>query len=813
MSKPPLTGDVVVDFSSGIAGAYVTKILADAGATVVKVEDRGGDPLRKWTACGVDVPEGDDGALFQFLACSKQSVVVDPNSSADVAMLHSLIDSANGVVWSPGSEIAALPEFEPRAISKRAPHATVMSITNFGLDGPWKNRVATEATIQTWSGSPGQRGTLERSPLLAGGGAGEWETGLCAAVSYLASRYRTFAEGKNVGELVDVSALESNCLTMVMYPVTYPTIAGAPRTDVRAVMLPGIYEAKDGYVGFMVVTGQQWLDFCAMIEHPEWAEDETLGRIANRMARRNELLPHIQAWIGERTCDEIAELATLLRIPVAVLGNGETLPKADHLIEREMYRPNPRSGFAQPGNFYRFGGSATTHTPEAPPHLGEHTEQIRTSPRTKIVAGSLPTNRPRPFEGLRVADFTANWAGPIIAHVLGMLGADVIKIESAQRPDPLRFNSVKPFSEDRFWEWSPLQHGPNTSKRGITLDMQSKRGQEIAMELLKISDITMENFSPRVVEQWGLTWDRLKEINPRLIFVRAPAYGIDGPWRERTGYAQTIEMTSGLAWVTGHPDEAPDIPNGMCDPNAGLHALVALLLALEHRRKTGEGMLLETPMVGGALNVGSVQVIEFSAYGHLLGREGNRSPSAAPQNIYRTATSDLPHNQGRWVTISVATDSQWAALKNALGNPAWASAAAYDTFKGRRANHDAIDAELSSWCAAQEADAIVELLDSAGVPSAKVIMPHEQINNPQLQSRGFFTDLVHPVTGKNTHGGFPAIFSTGPDPAHLHTSPPPCLGQHNKEVLGGLLGMSDAELAQLEADGVIGTKVGGGSAW
>ena len=395
-----------------------------------------------------------------------------------------------------------------------------------------------------------------------------------------------------------------------------------------------------------------------------------------------------------------------------------------------------------------------------------------------------------------------------------MLGADVIKIESAQRPDPLRFNTVKAFTEDQFWEWSPLQHGPNTSKRGITLDMSSKRGQELAMDLLRVSDITMENFSPRVVEQWGLTWDRLKEVNPRLIFVRAPAYGIDGPWRDRVGYAQTIEMTSGLAWVTGYPDDSPDIPNGVCDPNAGLHALAALLLALEHRRKTGEGMLLESPMVGGALNVGAEQMIEFTAYGKLLNRDGNRSPAAAPQNIYRSATEDLPMNQGRWVTIAIETDAQWSAFKHAIGNPGWASKADYDTAKGRRANHDAIDTEISAWCAAREADAIVELLNQANVPAAKVILPHEQIDNPQLHSRGFFTELVHPVTGKNTHGGFPAIFSAGPNPLQLHTSPPPTLGQHNRDVLGGLLGISDDELAKLEAEGVIGTRVGGGgSAW
>jgi crotonobetainyl-CoA:carnitine CoA-transferase CaiB-like acyl-CoA transferase len=251
----------------------------------------------------------------------------------------------------------------------------------------------------------------------------------------------------------------------------------------------------------------------------------------------------------------------------------------------------------------------------------------------------------------------------------------------------------------------------------------------------------------------------------------------------------------------------------VCDPNAGLHATVALILALEHRRRTGEGMLLEVPMVGGALNVAGEQVVEYSAYGRLLQHDGNRSSAAVPQGIYRTATDDLPFDQGRWVTISVATDEQWLGLRRAIGDPAWAASAALDSATGRRDGHDAIDRELAAWCATRDADTIVDRLWAEGVPVAKVMMPHEQLQVPQLAARGFFTTLDHPVTGPNVHGGFPAIFGGGPLPSELHTSPPPLLGQHNHEVLGGVLGLSEAEIETLERDGVIGTKVGGGMAW
>ena len=312
--------------------------------------------------------------------------------------------------------------------------------------------------------------------------------------------------------------------------------------------------------------------------------------------------------------------------------------------------------------------------------------------------------------------------------------------------------------------------------------MSSGRGRELALELLRHSDVAAENYSPRVVEEWGFTWDRLQSLNPALIFVRAPAYGLSGPWRERVGYAQTIEMTAGLAWVTGPKDAAPDIPNGLCDPNAGLHATIALLLALEHRRKTGEGMLLEVPMVGGALNIAGEQVVEYSAYGRLLERDGNRSPSAAPQGIYKSATDDLPFDQGRWVTIAVETEAQWHGLCRALGEPDWASAADLQTMAGRRAAHDAIDEALSTWCAPRDADAIVDALWAAGVPAAKVVLPHEQASNPQLLARQYFTTVTHPVTGENLHGGFPGDVLGGsgagrPPPratAHARPAQPRC---------------------------------------
>ncbi len=811
MTLHPLDGEVVVDLSTGIAGAYTSKLLADAGATVTKVEPPGGDPLRRFSASGATLASDHDGALFQYLSCSKRSVVANPAASDDVALVVELVRAADGVVWSPGSPLTELAALSPAALRATAPHATVLTVTPFGLDGPWAGRPATEATLQALCGSAGQRGTVATPPLLAGGRLGDWEAGMVGGLAYLISRHRRVAGAP--GELVDVSALEAQALAMVMYPATYVSIAGAPMRPVRVTNLPNIHASRDGYVGFMVVTGQQWLDFAAMVGRPDWVDDESLLRVRERIARRAELLTTIDGWMASRSSAEIVELASAFRIPVAVLGNGASLLDADHLSERHWFVTNPRGGFLQPDVPYTLGASASRRPVTAPPLLGEHTDAARSATRTPRPPP--PAAWPgRPFAGLRVVDFCNNWAGPVIGHVFALFGADVIKVESAQHPDPLRFNTVKSAVDDLFWEWSPLQHGPNTGKRDLTLDMSTDRGRDLAVRLIAQADVVVENFSPRVMEQWRLTPDVVSAVNPRAIFVRAPAYGLTGPWRDRVGYAQTIEMTSGLAWVTGLPDQPPEIPNGPCDPIAGLHATIAALLALEHRRRTGEGMLVEAPMVGGALSVAAEQIVEYGAYGAVLGRDGNRSPAAAPQGAYRTADDDLPFDQGRWVMVSVETDGQWSALVDALSFHDLAADPALMTATGRRAAHDEIDAHLAAWCATRKADDVVDLLWAQGVPAAKVHLPHEQAELAQLRARRYFTTVVHPITGPNVHGGFPATFSGGPDPAVLHPGPPPTLGQHNREILAGQLGLTDEEITDLENAGVIGTRPAGlGTAW
>ena len=283
--------------------------------------------------------------------------------------------------------------------------------------------------------------------------------------------------------------------------------------------------------------------------------------------------------------------------------------------------------------------------------------------------------------------------------------------------------------------------------------------------------------------------------------LRMPGFGLEGPWRDEAAFAFVIEDASGLTWLTGHPDLLPFEPYCIGDPNAGLHALFGLMLALEHRDRTGEGGLVETAMVDAAANVAAEQPIEFSAYGALLARDGNRGPSAAPQNLYQAAGPDEDGRDDAWVAIAVATDEQWLSLRRALGEPDWAADPALATAEGRRRDHDRIDELLGAWCRERAASVIVESLWDVGVPVGRVVQPHRQPELPQLESRDFFEEVLHPVIGTSRYSTLPMKFSRGP--ARLHQRHAPLLGEHNEELLGGL-GLTRSEIDALETEGIIG---------
>ncbi len=665
----PLEGLRLLDLSSGIAGAYCAKLLVDGGADAIKVEGPAGDPLRRWWASGLgDEPPG-TGALFEWLNASKRSVVADVATAEGLALVRDLVRRSDVVLESfPAGQIEAF-GLGPAQIRAQRPQTVLVSISDLGRGAGQEDTVFSELLLQSLSGSVHGRGHPDRFPLVAGGRLGEWATGVYAAVGALVAWRR--ARECGVGEHVDVSRLESMAVSLVGYASMMRHIQGeAAKPYTRSVEIPSVERASDGWIGFCTVTNTQWQAFAVMAEQYARAEGEW-SLLSYRQAHRDEAEGMIEAFTSRHRVEDLLKEAATFRVPAAPVVGGARIPEIEPFRSMEVYVRPPNGRFLAPRAPFRFSRNDVRPL-GASPAIGEHTEDITSAAGADRGASSadvpVVAARPLPFAGLRVIDFSAFWAGPYAAALLAALGADVIKVESIGRPDPIRFSSGAPPSDPQWHEKSALFGSCNANKRGVTLALDTPEGRDLALRLIGGADIVIENFTPRVMEQFGLGYAHLADVRPDIVMLRISAFGATGPWRDRGGFAQTMEQITGMAWITGHADGPPLIPRGACDPIGGMHAVVALLMALEHRDRTGEGQLVEVPLVETSANVAAEVVIEWSAYGRELVRDGNHGPEGSPQGVYRCEGAD------RWVALSCLEDAHWDRLRAAVGSPAWACA-------------------------------------------------------------------------------------------------------------------------------------------
>jgi crotonobetainyl-CoA:carnitine CoA-transferase CaiB-like acyl-CoA transferase len=565
----------------------------------------------------------------------------------------------------------------------------------------------------------------------------------------------------------------------------------------RSIQLPSIEPSNDGCVVFTANSAQQFQDFLVLIERSDLLDDPELAQVGKRFSRRAEFLDAVRAHTRTRTSAELLDEAASLRIPAAPVLDAPGVLAFEHFADRDVFVRSPSGRFLQPRVPYRIEGFAPR--PFAPaPARGADDGAVEWSVPTGLRTDPDDAWR-LPLRGTKVVDLTAWWAGPSATLALAALGADVVKVESVARPDQMRLAATKHPPAEAWWEWGPIFHGTNLSKRDVTLDLGSPDGLALLRRLVEGADVLIENFTPRVIDHFGLDFDSLRARNRRLIMVRMPAFGLDGPWRDRNGFAQTMEAVSGLAWRTGFQDELPTLVLGVCDPLAGAHTAFATLLALDAREQTGEGMLVESVMVESALNVAAEAIVEYGAGGPAPGRLGNRGPDASPQGVYPGSADDS------WVALAVESDAQWDALVNALGSPPWAADAALRTTDGRRAHHDLLDEHLRDWTSTRSTEEAAATLSAAGVPAEVVIAARDVLHNPQLRDRGLFETEDHPVTGPHPVPTLPFRF-THVD-RWLH-APSPTLGQHNDEVLGDL-GVDGDELEGLRVNHVIGERLVG----
>ncbi|MDR3658189.1 MAG: CoA transferase [Mycobacterium sp.] len=785
ISRPtPLHDLRVVEISDRIAGSYCGKLLVDAGAQVRKLEPPQGDWLRRYSATCSSVPDGSDSPFYSYLNAGKRSMTLAPDSERYRAELA----AADVVVLTAGRSRAESLGIDPRRLLADSPRAIVVTVSDFGWNGPYADRPASEFTLQAWSGSPGFRGDPAGPPIAIGGDLGEYMGGVYAAFGALAVRRRV--ERGGTGEHLDLSMLEA-ITAMQSSEWLHSGLLRVPPIR-RTLEVPSIEPAKDGYVGITMVTGQQWLDFAAMVECPELEEIEQLRFQIGRWQYRDLIRELIRPWLAERTVEEIVGLGQLFRLPIAALGNGSTIRDTEYARQRGAFVRNP-AGFHQPRPPWLMSVCAPA-PPRGTAPVGADDGELAWEKRT---FDAEPVRRGLPLAGVRIIDLTAFWAGPAATHLLAAFGADVVKVESIQRPDGIRYSGGMRTDVDDWWEYGWVFQAMNTNKRSLTLDLGSEKGHRLFTELAAGADVVIENFSPRVMDQFGLTADVLLEANPKLVVARMPAFGLDGPWRDRVGFAPTMEQIAGLAWVTGLPEAPPVAPRGACDPLAGVHAAFTVLAALSFAERTGTGQLVELPMLETVLNATAIQAIESDVFGKTLSRRGNRGHCDVVQNLYRCAGED------HWIAVTVRDDRQWRALVELMDRPSWCDETLAGV-AGRRTCADDIDGRLADWFAGQKRDSVVERLADAGIPAAPVVSPSLVTENPQLRDRGFFESLHHASTGTNLYPCPPFAALAGRD--RWLRRPPPRLGEHNEQVLRERCGLTEEELSHLATCGVIGTR-------
>lgn len=400
---------------------------------------------------------------------------------------------------------------------------------------------------------------------------------------------------------------------------------------------------------------------------------------------------------------------------------------------------------------------------------------------------------------LRALDLSMGWAGPLVTQLLAeMPGVEVIKVEDTRNYDWWRGSHAMAPPEMRPIERSPVFNTANRGKLGITLDLSGPRGIEILKRLVKFSDLLVENFSPGVMDRLGLGFAVLSEINPGLIMLSMPAFGADGPECNARGYGMTMEAMAGVTGLCAYRgDDRPYmLENALGDPVTGLNGAFAIMCAIHERKRTGRGQHVEIAQVEGVIPMIGPQLIECQL-GEAPARIGDRHPTHAPHGIFRCAGDDS------WIAIAIDDDARFRAFAEILGAPRLTDDPRFAAESGRKANEDALAAELNPLFQTCAADEIAEKLSRAGIIAAPVNPPPQVLADPQLSARGFFVPVDRAVVGVHLYPSSAAHLAATPlDP----TRPAPLLGEHNAKVMRELLGMDAGEIERLERDGVIGTR-------
>lgn len=817
-----LSGIRVLDLTDE-RGHQAGKILGELGADVIKIEPPGGDPLR---ARGPFVGgEFHPEASVPWLAAntSKRGVVLDLADLGGRADFLELVAASDVVLesFAPGTMESWGLDFP--SLASAHPGLVHCAITPFGSTGPRAGWKAHDLAIVAAGGNAALTGDPDRAPLVSSAPTSYLHAAAEAVVGMLFALHRRARTGR--GDFVDVSMQECQLATLLTAPGQY-ALTGKARRRVGSKIgrTREIWRVRDGWVSFGLRGGPARAPGLRalvelMDEHgaaPEWLRGFDWAHFDPAKVDDTQLAvleSTFAAFFESRTMADLYSAAVARRLMLAPCQDAAATLADPQLRARGLFVPVSTGPFGHgrmevPGTFARTSDCAIGVRCRAP-GLGEHESSVWSDVRAARAAAfprSSPGEDQRPraeaaaplFTGLRILELGAGAAGPVAARYFVEHGAQVIRVESASRPDFIRLLHLggAGSSDVAALDRAPMFAMLNAGKKSVALDLTGSEARVLVARLARESDVVIENFTPGVLAKWGLAPNALFEKNRRLIVVSSSLFGQTGPHRDYPGFGGQGAALAGFNHLTGWPDREPIGPYGtITDSLAPRFLAAAVAAALLERERTGTGRILDVSQVETGVYALSAAIAEASACGASRGRLGNRSPWAAPHGIYPCAGDD------RWLALAVWSESEWRALVAFLGEPAWCRNERFADLEARLANVVILDQHLAEWTRSEDADALAERLQAAGIEAAAVADCAALLGDPQLAHRGHFVRVPHPALGEVAAERCGFRLASAAAVSGL-TRGGPGLGEHSREVLAAI-GVGNDDYARLVRERVV----------
>lgn len=789
-AERPLEGTRVVDLAD-VRGELAGRLLADLGADVIRVEPRAGAQSRALPPFDA---EG-ESLYFAYRNANKRGLVLDlETEAADRATLEDLLSRADVLIESEQPGRMAAWGLAPEALSDRFPHLIVLSISDFGQTGPYRDWIATDSTLSAFGGMQFKAGLPTREPLFSPGAMCYDIAGMLGAWSVLAALYQR--ERTGWGQAIDLSVVEAVAQqtdwSFSNGSMTHASGGDAMQMRVGSGPVYPIFPCKTGFVRIVMMAPRQWHAMREWLGDPDYLQDPKYDSFLGRMEiadALNVMIGDLFATMGHEEVAVEAQRRGIVCTPV--LTPDEVLDNV-HFRSRETfidleYAPGRTAPFAS--GFFELDrermGPRTS-----PPALGGSLAALGTdfwSGARPAPAGSRP-DPSRPFEGVRVLDFGIGGVGVEAARFLGDYGADVIKVESRTYPDFIRVVMST--------EMSASFASSNRTKRGFGANLKTDEGRALVHALARQVDVVTENGSTGMMDGMGVGYEALSSLNPRLVMASSQLLGNHGAWSDWIGYGPSTQPIGGLAHLWDYPEEGTPAGSTSIFPDhfAGRALSLIAVAGLIRRERTGRGGHASVAQAEAVVNIlGDLMAKAGTAPGTVR-PEGNRRERGAPWGLYPAAGED------QWVAITIRDDEDWARLQTALGEPEWAADPAFATVEGRRSAHDAIDEHIREWTRTQSKRNATATLQMFGVPSAPMYTSTDQLGDPHFQARGFPRWLDQQGVGWMAFEG-PVFRSTGmPDVQFFQA---PLIGEHSREIARDLLGLSSKEIDDLVGRGIL----------